>query len=237
MAVRHSSEDLVNLSVQQLTCTICNEELTLENGCTTPCQHSFHRTCITRWLTENNACPLCRRSCETESLKSFNEQDPTTNLDTFLSQGAIPRREGEITRSRVNSNEVFSTRRTSNHGNWRGINRGGNNARTPQTSGQFFNQNVMHNMIEGTFREYEERASRQMREEITRAVADSLGSYFNNMSLNIPRNSNSVNNRVAPQNSSPPGNEVHFSGNQLNPRAERDNPPVSVAAKIVSGWK
>lgn len=172
MAVRHSSDDLVNLNVQYGTCTICSEEISEENGCITPCQHTFHRACMTTWLTENNACPLCRRSCETESLKSFNEQDPTTSLEAFVSQGAIPRREGPVTRSR--GTELPSNSRILNQGNWRGRNRG-NHARSPQISGQGANQRHMHSMLEESFREYEERASRQIREEISRAVADSLG--------------------------------------------------------------
>ncbi|PHU11082.1 E3 ubiquitin-protein ligase [Capsicum chinense] len=29
----------------------------------TPCSHKFHRSCVFTWLSKNNSCPICRKSC------------------------------------------------------------------------------------------------------------------------------------------------------------------------------
>lgn len=44
-------------------CAICMEHV--ENGqsvATLPCCHTFHSTCIKKWLTSHNQCPICRTS-------------------------------------------------------------------------------------------------------------------------------------------------------------------------------
>ncbi|KAK3024899.1 hypothetical protein RJ639_043215 [Escallonia herrerae] len=42
-------------------CTVCMEGF---NSCTggkqVPCGHMYHETCITRWLSLHDSCPLCR---------------------------------------------------------------------------------------------------------------------------------------------------------------------------------
>lgn len=58
---------------QQSACPICHQSL--QGGCiscsasgsnectieTGACSHVFHRCCITRWVKEREACPLCNR--------------------------------------------------------------------------------------------------------------------------------------------------------------------------------
>lgn len=41
-------------------CAICHEEMKDTNICTTRCGHKFHHSCMLRWLTINNTCPICR---------------------------------------------------------------------------------------------------------------------------------------------------------------------------------
>ena len=41
------------------TCSICFENHD-NNSVSLNCGHSFHTTCIVKWLEENNTCPLCR---------------------------------------------------------------------------------------------------------------------------------------------------------------------------------
>ena len=44
----------------QPTCMICLEILG-DNPKTLTCQHKFHESCITRWCTTRQTCPICRR--------------------------------------------------------------------------------------------------------------------------------------------------------------------------------
>lgn len=176
MPLQHSNENLLQLGNPHGICTICNEEITEENRCFTPCHHAFHRGCISKWLSENDACPLCRRSCDTQSLKSFGEQEPAGNLDAFVAQGAIPRPEGAVTRLRGTNADVASNTRASSRRN-----RGGSNTRNPR---QNAGQDNIQNIIEDTFRIHEDRSSRQIREEVNRVVASSLETYFRGLNLN-----------------------------------------------------
>eukprot|EP00835_Amoeboradix_gromovi_P001999 NODE_103_length_20051_cov_0.229401.p11 type:complete len:208 gc:universal NODE_103_length_20051_cov_0.229401:12278-12901(+) len=44
------------------SCTICLEEFKAKDECLVfNCKHSFHRKCVTNWLTLKNSCPLCRK--------------------------------------------------------------------------------------------------------------------------------------------------------------------------------
>ena len=56
---------LNDLHVDSRTCLICIESYgrteTPENPVRLPCGHVVGRSCISRWLTTSNSCPLCRR--------------------------------------------------------------------------------------------------------------------------------------------------------------------------------
>ncbi|KAL5697529.1 RING-type E3 ubiquitin transferase [Ranunculus cassubicifolius] len=44
-------------------CMICMDEFNVEeeNGAKEmPCSHTYHPTCISKWLFQYNSCPLCR---------------------------------------------------------------------------------------------------------------------------------------------------------------------------------
>ncbi|KAM7527900.1 hypothetical protein LguiB_031310 [Lonicera macranthoides] len=43
-------------------CTICMDGLQSSNGIgkQVPCGHVYHPTCITKWLSLQHSCPLCR---------------------------------------------------------------------------------------------------------------------------------------------------------------------------------
>lgn len=42
-----------------MTCSICMEDA--NNKITTPCSHTFCNTCLTKWLFNNDSCPMCRK--------------------------------------------------------------------------------------------------------------------------------------------------------------------------------
>lgn len=48
-------------SITELACcSICLESIVKINEVTKPCEHTFHKEFITRWLENNRSCPLCR---------------------------------------------------------------------------------------------------------------------------------------------------------------------------------
>lgn len=45
----------------QVSCVVCLCDFELEQWLKVmPCHHEFHSDCISKWLKENNTCPLCR---------------------------------------------------------------------------------------------------------------------------------------------------------------------------------
>ncbi|KAL5697531.1 RING-type E3 ubiquitin transferase [Ranunculus cassubicifolius] len=54
--------DLPKISITEGECMICMGDFVGEkHGATQmPCSHSYHSTCISRWLSQYNSCPLCR---------------------------------------------------------------------------------------------------------------------------------------------------------------------------------
>ncbi|XP_061389388.1 uncharacterized protein LOC133324564 [Musca vetustissima] len=58
------------------TCTICTETLNDINDCLflSHCEHSFHRDCIEKHLSNSTTCPTCKRTCELSDLRSINSQ-------------------------------------------------------------------------------------------------------------------------------------------------------------------
>ena len=48
-------------------CSICLESINVGESCTSlSCEHVFHLSCIERWCTSHNSCPMCRRPIDTE---------------------------------------------------------------------------------------------------------------------------------------------------------------------------
>ena len=45
----------------EITCTICLENILEIDNKTLVCNHTFHNICINRWLATNTNCPICRR--------------------------------------------------------------------------------------------------------------------------------------------------------------------------------
>lgn len=41
-------------------CSICLDPVVADSHMTT-CNHQFHRSCLTEWITRSPSCPLCRR--------------------------------------------------------------------------------------------------------------------------------------------------------------------------------
>ena len=59
------ADDLRNLNEDN--CPICHEKYEYGKTCKElPCNHIFHSTCIRRWLSTHNTCPLCKYKVPTD---------------------------------------------------------------------------------------------------------------------------------------------------------------------------
>ncbi|MCL7041906.1 hypothetical protein MKW94_005976 [Papaver nudicaule] len=65
------------VAMVDMGCSICMEEPHENNngsgahrdeGRQTPCNHVYHAGCISKWLSRQNSCPLCRRTIDTTSI-------------------------------------------------------------------------------------------------------------------------------------------------------------------------
>ncbi|XP_057808924.1 uncharacterized protein LOC131023400 [Salvia miltiorrhiza] len=60
-AARHMVEEMPTTAGGGGECTVCMEGFGSGGGREVPCGHVFHESCIFRWLSIHNSCPLCRR--------------------------------------------------------------------------------------------------------------------------------------------------------------------------------
>ncbi|KAL1304071.1 hypothetical protein AAFC00_000506 [Neodothiora populina] len=61
-------KDLVQLAIEaQDDCPVCLEALSLHEPVITPCAHTFGRKCITRVITTQQKCPMCRAALMSEA--------------------------------------------------------------------------------------------------------------------------------------------------------------------------
>ncbi|XP_017490568.1 PREDICTED: E3 ubiquitin-protein ligase ATL9-like, partial [Rhagoletis zephyria] len=195
MSVRHSEEHLANLAAPGNICTICNDETTNFNFVATPCSHGFHRSCLSTWLTENDSCPLCRRSIDSQSLRSFSEQDLRPAPENASSQGAVSRapnansRGRRITRSRAaHNNNLDRSNLDESHSpaNTRGS-RSHRNNREDQRQSNFDLQRVQQ-MIEETTQRQRVAMTREITEVVSQLVSQSLETRLQNLNINNERN-------------------------------------------------
>ena len=65
------------------TCIICQDDFDV--GCEAlqmPCQHLYHKDCLSHWLKIRNSCPICRFELETDDVhyeNSRRERSVTNN--------------------------------------------------------------------------------------------------------------------------------------------------------------
>ena len=63
---------------EEKECCICFETIGCKNNCVTPCGHSFCFNCVTRALTQNNTCPICR----TVLIEVVEEEEEDSDYDS-----------------------------------------------------------------------------------------------------------------------------------------------------------
>ncbi|XP_032310853.1 uncharacterized protein LOC26513927 [Drosophila ananassae] len=105
MSVRRSPENSSRLAIESVQCSICNDTNAEIDFVETPCQHRFHRTCVTSWLLQNETCPNCRQPCLSSQLNDSTRRAQDTTLEVpRVQNGSNPNsRTGAVPRSRPNT--------------------------------------------------------------------------------------------------------------------------------------
>lgn len=57
-------------------CSICYGKINKKDYYASKCNHTFHASCIGKWLERDNTCPLCRADLPQESYKVAISDDP-----------------------------------------------------------------------------------------------------------------------------------------------------------------
>ena len=60
-------------------CTICQENMNIDTIEYTTCLHSFHATCIEKWLKQHSSCPLCRYELKSNNNNNYNNNNINQN--------------------------------------------------------------------------------------------------------------------------------------------------------------
>jgi hypothetical protein len=75
-------------SEQVEDCVICREELSLDLCSKTPCNHTFHTTCLNEWKKVKPSCPLCRTDFrpqeEQDQLAQAHQEEDFSQWPPFL---------------------------------------------------------------------------------------------------------------------------------------------------------
>ena len=64
---------------EPITCSICLDNISNSDVKELQCNHKFHRNCINIWLQDNNTCPLCRQS--QDSNRNISRYNTETNIN------------------------------------------------------------------------------------------------------------------------------------------------------------
>jgi hypothetical protein len=84
--------------VQKETCSICYDK---DVDCSLSCKHSFCKCCITKWLKENDMCPLCRTKVENIDFKNLNIREDSMTSSIVRSRASHRGRIIELSRARA----------------------------------------------------------------------------------------------------------------------------------------
>jgi len=74
-------------------CSVCMDSVELgEEVVSLPCQHWFHRNCVTMWLKEHNTCPICRKGLSAPSEGAQEPPGGNSGGSNASSGGGVSRR-------------------------------------------------------------------------------------------------------------------------------------------------
>jgi len=91
--------------VQKETCSICYDK---DVDCSLSCKHSFCKCCITKWLKENDMCPLCRTKVENIDFKNLNIREDSMTSSIASHRARII----ELSRARARASVIARAKYT-----------------------------------------------------------------------------------------------------------------------------
>lgn len=106
-----SKSQVSQVDEDEITCTICLENILEIDNQTLVCNHAFHDICINRWLSTNTNCPICRRFIRNRV------QHHLPHIDSNM-RDPIPMMNNSIGNQRRN-NPLYHIRRRTNRSNVR----------------------------------------------------------------------------------------------------------------------
>ncbi|VDO40351.1 unnamed protein product [Onchocerca flexuosa] len=68
--------------IPRLQCPICLDALALNESSATCCGHTFHQSCILRWLKNYETCPVCRKEITTLIQQLFFQMEENENFNS-----------------------------------------------------------------------------------------------------------------------------------------------------------
>jgi hypothetical protein len=83
--------DSLNIDIEinrdyNFTCSICMEEIDIENKCITNCNHEFCKKCLHDWFETNKiTCPICR-----EDIKEYNNNNEKNHIIKVKNENTNP---------------------------------------------------------------------------------------------------------------------------------------------------
>ena len=82
--VQNKNSKTINILPEQFTddeCVICFEKFNKKDNIILRCDHQYHRTCLKRWVKEQDNCPLCRKTLNKKEYNSLYTNSELAHLN------------------------------------------------------------------------------------------------------------------------------------------------------------
>lgn len=65
---------------KNVDCSVCQEDYKKGDKCVElPCEHTYHKDCVTEWLTRHDSCPICRKPLDPKTNSNRMEEERNPN--------------------------------------------------------------------------------------------------------------------------------------------------------------
>lgn len=218
---------LAPFSIEPSACHICNHTMNEGQDCLiiTECSHPFHRTCIEEHLTTSAECPVCKRPCQLNELRTLLIVQKTMGFgkpgNRGKGRGALSKHYNTRSASR-NLFQESQNQQLHMNSSLQGLNYGtpnhsgmGQNPTNMNSPGQSTSNQVISNTIDYT--------------EINRMIEANLTRLLNNINIlpSCGQNGSANNFQNHNSNSQPAINNISHN-NTNRPPSSRQNPSLNL---------